>query len=137
VGKLDTDRLVAEIAQGHHDLGAVFEAMQTCIKNGPASLRWRLDVESLGVDTPDPVGPVDEGELTLHECAVIERVTKRRWDQIKPIMSAEMALAVIETVLHTRGGLDRPEAASAAEALSQTKVLDAYSEFEVRPSDPT
>jgi len=137
MAKLDTDKLVAEIAQGHHDLGRVFEAGQACIKNGPASLRWQLDVDRLGVDTPTPVGTVGDGELTLHECAIVERVTKLRWDQIRPITSAEMALAVIETVLHTRGGMDRSEAATVAEGLSQNAVLDAYSEVEVRPAAPT
>lgn len=137
MAKLNTDRVVAEIAQGHHDLGKVFEAIQACIKNGPASLRWQLDVDSLGVDTPEPVGVVGDGELTLAECSIVERVTKKRWDQIRPIVSAEMALAVIETVLHTRGGLDRSDAAAAAEGLSQNAVVDAYTEVEVRPADPT
>lgn len=136
MGTLDTKKVAAEIAQGHHDLTLIHEALAKCVRDGHRSLRWQLDVDSLGLDLPTLAGQVTDGDLTLAECELVERQTKRTWKQIDPTDSAQMAQAVLRTVVASRGGVDHARAAELVGKLTVDQVTDAYRLVEVSPADP-
>jgi hypothetical protein len=135
-GKLKdpTSQVCAEIAAGEHDLERISVAIAACQRSGQRSLRWYFDLDVFGVD--GLTGTFDDGDMTLNDCIMVERMTGKTWVSFNPIEAAAMAHPLLTMAFASHLGIERDKAAEMTQNLRAEDVLESVKQREVEPADP-
>lgn len=111
----DTTKLVQAIAAGRHDddLGDIATAVVARVKDTLQTFAWRFTLDEVSVN---------ELEVTLDEWSEIQQATGVHFAALTPEVNVDHLRAVGRVLLHTRGGLDRAEAAARVGALTAPDI---------------
>ncbi len=116
-------QIAMDMAIGKYDdeLAVIFESFLLRLDETDRSRKWSLTLSDLNVTQDD---------LTLGECARLERESGQDWQQMSgPLASAEHARRFLVLLFETRLKLPAVDAIARADAMPVNDVTDAFGAY--------
>lgn len=127
-GELIADQIKSGELDGN--LVMLLEAIRVRFTNGPTAQRWKISHRE---------AEFKQGDLTMKEARLVERITGTSWANLNPTTSATECMAIIAACLHVRDGKALTftregaagEAWDEASSLNMEETIAAISSYEV------